>query len=92
MITEELLLELGFYRIYVPAEESGAEAFYYFNFDPTPGLSLITNSSNEAEKDGWTIEFLEAEELVIKEGVLLRKLMGVFTEILKANGFVGGIS
>lgn len=92
MITEELLLELGFYRTDVPIEESGAEPFYYFNFNPIPGLSLITNASDEAEKDGWAVEFFEADELVIKDGVLLRKLMGVFTEILKANGFVGGIS
>ena len=92
MITEELLLELGFYREDVSKEESGGdEDFYYFTFNPIQGISLITNSNDEVEKDGWTVEFFDSD-LKINSAVTLRKLIGVLTEILKANGFVGGNS
>ena len=91
MITEELLLELGFYRVDVSNEDSGVEPFYYFNFDPVEGISLITNSNDEVEKDGWIVEFFDSD-LKINSAVTLRKLISVFTEILKANGFVGGNS
>ena len=85
---EDLFLDLGFYKVEVSSEESGDSPFYYFTFDPVPGISLITNASDKAEKDGWEVSFFDNKTLVIKNGVLLRKFVGVLTEILKSNGYV----
>lgn len=35
------------------------EKFHYYVYDLAEGLSFITNSSDEAEKEGWYVEFYD---------------------------------
>ena len=59
---EQDLIELGFKRTDVSAEESGDEAFYYYDYDfrNNSVVSLISVDNHQAEEDGyWTVEIFE---------------------------------
>ncbi len=56
-MTEQELTNLGFAKINISAEESGGNAFYYFDLDITRYTSLISNSNDEALKNEWQVEF-----------------------------------
>jgi hypothetical protein len=60
LLTEEVLIELGFERIDVSAEESGDDEYHYFiyelNDDEYDDLSIISNDSNDAENGLYSVE------------------------------------
>lgn len=59
---EEDLISLGFNRTDVSAEESGDEAFYYYDYDfgGKSFISLISCDNHQAEGDGyWSVEIFE---------------------------------
>jgi hypothetical protein len=56
---EQDLIDLGFKRIHVSAEESGDNPFYYFTYDITDELCLISSDDGEARKDGWSVEMFD---------------------------------
>lgn len=60
---EQDLIDLGFERIDVSAEESGDEAFYYFTYDFTKHFSMISNDNDEAEKEGWCVEIFDYSDI-----------------------------
>ena len=72
MMTEEIFEKLGFERINVSTEESGCDNdFYYYTLD-IGDICLITNSSDEADKEGWWCSIFDSDTLKIKgEGDLL---------------------
>jgi len=56
---EQDLLDLGFKRTDVSAEESGDNPFYYYTYDITDELCLISSDDGEAKKDGWSVEMFD---------------------------------
>jgi len=61
---EQELTNLGFAKINISAEESGGNAFYYFDLDITRYTSLISNSNDEALKNEWQVEFFQDDSVV----------------------------
>jgi len=58
---EEDLISLGFKRIDVSKEESGDEAFYYYDLDfgVERFISLISSASTEVIDNKWYVEVFE---------------------------------
>lgn len=61
------LIDLGFKRTDVSAEESGYIAFYYYDMDfgNKKAISLISPSNDEVVDDEWYVEIFEDESLRI---------------------------
>lgn len=58
-ITDESLIGLGFIRTNVSKEESGNdEDYYYYTYNITEYLSLISNSNIDA-KDGYKVDIFD---------------------------------
>ena len=58
-ITDESLIGLGFIRTNVSKEESGHdEDYYYYTYDITEYLSLISNANIDA-KDGYKVDIFD---------------------------------
>lgn len=72
-MTEKDLIELGFERNDISAEESGYPTdWYYYTYEFTKGLCLISCDNEEAEKRGpenWYVEFFETETPIRFTGV-----------------------
>ena len=66
---EEQLLELGFERTDVTAEESGHKPFYYYTLDfgLSRGISLISSDNEQAKEDGWYVEIFEDDSIRFNE-------------------------
>ena len=79
-MTEEIFKELNFECIKVSTEESGAAPFHYYTLD-IGDICLISNSSDEAEKEGWYCSIFDSMTLKIKGEGDLRTLV----DILKLN-------
>ncbi len=64
---EQDLIDLGFKRTDVSAEESGHEAFYYYDMDfgNKKVVSLISPSDDEVVDDKWYVEMFQDEGLRI---------------------------
>jgi hypothetical protein len=62
---EQDLIDLGFKRTDVSAEESGYIAFYYYDMDFGKALSLISPSDDEVVDDKWYVEIFQDENLRI---------------------------
>lgn len=62
-ITEEVLMDLGFQRNDVSAEESGGSAFHYFNLDKN-GECLLISCGNDETINGqyYTVEIFNGSE------------------------------
>ena len=60
---EQDLVDLGFERIDVPAEESGDEAFYYYTYDFTKDFSMISSDNDQAEEEGWFVEIFDYSDI-----------------------------
>jgi len=57
---EQDLIDLGFKRTDVTAEESGDEAFYYYTYDIGNGvISLISQSNDEVKDNDWHVEVFD---------------------------------
>jgi hypothetical protein len=85
MITEELLQELGFVKTDVSPEEAGdGRGFYYYSLD-FDGITLITNSDDEASDSGSIEVYLFESELNIKTKELLVELVNVLNKVKKEN-------
>jgi hypothetical protein len=76
-MTEKEITKLGFEKVKVSAEESGAEKFYYYVYK-IGYIELISNANTEVEEPAdWSIEILEGgiEFHRIKELKLVIELM-----------------
>jgi hypothetical protein len=59
---EKDLIDLGFERIDVTAEESGnPKDFYYYIYHFHKTLCLISPCNDEVKKDDWFVEFFEVD-------------------------------
>ena len=82
---EQDLIDLGFKRTDVSAEEAGDEnGFYYYTYDfsDSRGLSLISNSNDEAEKAGqWVVEIFDYDNILFTD----KKMVLEFITIIEQN-------
>ena len=60
---EQDLIDLGFKRTDVTEEESGDSPFYYYTYDITNELCLISTDDGEAKKDGWSAEMFDYDSI-----------------------------
>ena len=65
-MTEHQLSLLGFEKNLMDNYEDDTE--YYYSYDIVRGLSLITNTNEEAEKSGWKVEIFETEPTIQLSG------------------------
>ena len=56
---EKDLIKLGFEKEI--DESDAANPFYYYILDVTPGLTFISNASDEVDGDNWFVEFFDTE-------------------------------
>lgn len=53
---KEDLIESGFEMVFVPIEESGDEAdYYYYKYEINPDVILLSNSSDEINNNRWKV-------------------------------------
>ena len=62
---EQDLIDLGFNRYDVSAEESGDKPFFYFTYNITDELCLISTDSDEAKRRGWYVELFDYDNIEI---------------------------
>jgi hypothetical protein len=72
---EQDLIDLGFERYNVSAEESGDKPYFYFTYNITDELCLISTDSDEAERNGWYVELFDYENIEIQKPRRLKKLL-----------------
>ena len=80
---EQDLIDLGFERVNVSPEEAGDEnGFHYYTYDfsDSRGLSLISNSNDEAEKEKqWSVEIFDYDNILFTD----KKMVLEFINIIK---------
>ena len=67
-IQESDLYDMGFEKVEVSEEESGADPFYYFTYEfkksdgKNTGLDLITHANDETKDSNWTVTIFEYDQ------------------------------
>ena len=74
---EQDLIDLGFNRYDVSAEESGYKPFYYYTYNITDELCLISSDNREAKKNGWYVELFDYANIEIRNLEDLKTLISV---------------
>ena len=74
---EQDLIDLGFNRYDVSAEESGDKPFFYFTYNITDELCLISTDNGEAERNGWYVELFDYENIEFRNTEELKTLIDV---------------
>jgi hypothetical protein len=74
---EQDLIDLGFERYDVSAEDSGDVPFYYYTYDITDELCLISSDDGEAKKDGWSVEMFDYDGIKFTSIEDLKTLINV---------------
>ena len=74
---EQDLIDLGFERNDVSAEDSGDVPFHYYTYDITNELCLITSDNGEAEKNGWSVEMFDYDDIEFTSKEDIEKLIGL---------------
>ena len=80
---EQGLINLGFERVDVSAEESGDEAFYYYGLDlgNQRVVNLISPANTEVIDNKWFVEVFEDESICFDDIDQLK----TFIKIVKEN-------
>jgi hypothetical protein len=77
VMKEQDLIDLGFIKNDVSAEESGDISFYYYTYDITDELCLISSDDGEAKKDGWSVEMFDYDGIKFTNVEDLKTLIDV---------------
>ena len=82
---EQDLIDLGFKRTDVSAEESGYEAFYYYDIDfgDERGISFISPANNEVIDNKWFVELFEDNSIRIDNTKDLKELINIINRVIK---------
>jgi hypothetical protein len=79
-MTEEIFNELGFEKVVVTIEESGHDNdFYYYTLD-IGDICFMSNSDDEAAKNGWEVYIFDFLTLKIKGEGDLRDIVRIVTQ------------
>lgn len=85
MITEKDLQNLGFERVDVTAEESGAGSYHYYLWEPYENshLSIISSCNDEIESDKWNVYLFDDFE----NKIVFRNVddVKIFMDVIKRN-------
>ena len=81
---EANLIDLGFERIDVSAEESGDNAFYYYtkDFGENNVLSLISTANDQLVDGEWWVEVFEDDSIKIDDEDDLEDFIEIVTRIV----------
>ena len=80
-MTEQDLIELGFERNDITAEESGHQNdWYYYTYDFGKNLSLISCDNEEAQIKGWYIEVFEVDTIRFYTAEDVKKLIDIINK------------
>ena len=74
---EQDLIDLGFERYDISAEESVDKPYFYFTYNITDQLCLISTDNEQAEKNGWYVELFDYENIEIRNLEDLKTLIDV---------------
>ena len=74
---EQDLIDLGFKRYDISAEESGDKPYFYFTYNITDELCLISTDNDEAERNGWYVELFDYENIEFRNLEDLKTLISV---------------
>ena len=74
---EQDLIDLGFKRTDVIEEESGDRAFFYFTYNITDELCLISSDNGEAKKNGWRVEMFDYDNIEFTSKEDIEKLISL---------------
>lgn len=81
---EQDLIDLGFKRTDVSAEESGDKPFYYFAYDIGRGvISLISPADNEVVGNKWFVEVFEDPSIRIENKKDLEDFIRIINKLNK---------
>lgn len=73
---EKELVELGFERVDISAEDSGDRPFHYYTYDfGNKSFSLITDANDEIEDDKWYVEVFEDESIRFTSAIEVKQLI-----------------
>ena len=80
---EQEIKDLGFEIQHETIENSGSEKdWYYYTLD-IGDICLITNSNDEAVKEGWEVSIFDFPSCVIKSPFDLKALISIFKNNIK---------
>jgi len=65
-MTEEIFEQLGFDKVVVTMEESGCDADFYYYTTDIGDICLISNSDDEAAKNGWECAIFDSFTMKVK--------------------------
>jgi CRISPR/Cas system CMR-associated protein Cmr3 (group 5 of RAMP superfamily) len=83
-MTEQDLIKLGFKKKYVTSHESGYDKdWFYYTYDFTKYLSLVSNDNFDAETKGWYVEFLGGEGVKFTAFTELEQLINIIEKAEK---------
>ena len=74
---EQDLIDLGYKRKDIIEEESRDRAFFYFTYNITDELCLISIDSDEAKKNGWYVELFDYDDIEIRNLEDLKNLIDI---------------
>tara|TARA_R110001606_G_scaffold5343_3_gene24700 strand:+ start:439 stop:702 length:264 start_codon:yes stop_codon:yes gene_type:complete len=79
---EQDLIDLGFKKSYVidlyrEHEDSGLKPYYYYTYDITNELCLISSDNGEAEKNGWRVEMFDYDNIEFTSKEDIEKLISL---------------
>ena len=88
-MTEQGLIKLDFKRVDVSPEEAGDEnGFHYYTYDfsNNRGLSLISNSNDEAkEEEQWSVQIFDYDDISFTDAERLLDFINILKENIHAR-------
>jgi len=88
-MTEQELIRLDFERVDVSPEEAGDEnGFHYYTYDfsNNRGLSLISNSNDEAKEDEqWSVQIFDYDDITFTDAERLLDFINILKENIHAR-------
>jgi len=79
---EQDLINLRFKKSYVTDlypehKDSGLKPYYYYTYDITKELCLISSDNGEAEKNGWRVEMFDYDNIEFTNKEDIEKLINL---------------
>jgi len=79
-MTEQELIEIGFERV-----DEFEENYHYYIMDISDDITLISNASDEAERDGWNVELFDSASVKFKTKQELLSLITILINNLDSD-------
>lgn len=83
-MTEKQLIALGFERVDVSAEESGATPFYYYIFEKM-NVSIISTENDLVKDDNWGVKFYDIEDITFENYKDFKSLLNIICKTVSPD-------